>query len=134
MRQRFVGAAWITIALVLGLAMAATIFDWLWQGHLVKRAISTVQTNFPLGTPFAQALTQVQGTYPRYTESTADTCSKEAAITTPSYSPQGGPCISGITKTGSTWWGFESAVTFRLMFGPDQNLRQLQVSPVYTFL
>ena len=55
-------------------------------------------------------------------------------MTRPTYPPQGGPCIFGIEETGSTWWGFESAVKFRLLFDSGGKLRIVQAFPVYTFL
>jgi hypothetical protein len=112
-----------------------SIVDWLWQGHLVRRSAAAVYQHFPIGMEFAEALTRVQHDYPeRYTDTTAATCIKEAAMTSPKYLPQGGPCIIALEDTGSTWWGFESAVQLRLLFDSNEKLRVIQAYPVYTFL
>jgi hypothetical protein len=135
MRPRVANVVWVTLALVLGTTTLGTILDWLWQGHLVRRSIAGIYRNYPLGTLLADARTQVRQNYPgRFTETTAAICSKEAATTSPRYSPQGGPCIFGIDETGTTWWGFESAVEFRLLFGSDNRLHDVQALAVYTFL
>jgi len=117
------------------IAASAAVIDWLWQGHLVRRSLAAVHNHLPIGMPFEEALARVQHDYPkRYSDFTADTCVKDAMMTTPGYTPQGGPCIIGIDETGSTWWGFESAVQFRLLFDPNGKLRVAQAFPVYTFL
>jgi hypothetical protein len=134
MRTSVANAAWVTVGLVAGLVMCGTILDWLWQGHLVRRSITAIHKNYPVGMQLANARKRIGQDYSRFNESTTATCSKDAAITTPRYSPQGGPCIFGIEETGSTWWGYESAVEFRLLFGSDDKLRELQAFPVYTFL
>lgn len=76
----------------------------------------------------------VRATYPRYVEYPGVDCSKAAKNTTPVYEARGGPCIFGIRETGSTWWGFESAVSFRLIFDPEGVLVTVQVYREYTFL
>ena len=134
MRTTVANAAWVTVGLAAGLVTSGTIVDWLWQGHLVRRSVAAVHSNYPVGMQLADARKRVRHDYSRFNESTAATCTKDAAITTPRYSPQGGPCIFGIEETGSTWWGYESAVEFRLLFDSDDKLRELQAFPVYTFL
>ena len=52
----------------------------------------------------------------------------------PDYTFRGGTCIDSIVEVGFTWWGYESAVMFRLIFGSNGRLAELQVQPVYTFL
>ncbi len=130
--------ATVTLTAVAGLVavgVLGTIVDWLWQGHLVRRSIAAAHEHFPIGMQFAQALTRVQHDYPRrYTGTTAVTCARDAAITEPTYTPQGGSCIFAIDETGSTWWGFESAVQLTLLFDSNQKLRVIQAYPVYTFL
>jgi hypothetical protein len=135
MRSRVSTVVWTGVAALIVAGVAGTILDWLWQGHLVRRSIGTVQEHFPIGMPFSEALTRVRHDYAaRNSNSTANACTKEAAMTEPTYPPQGGPCIFGIEETGSTWWGFESAVQFRLLFDSGGKLRVVQAFPVYTFL
>jgi len=134
MRPRVANVFWVTLALVVGAATLGTILDWLWQGHLVRRSIAAIHRNYPLGMQLVDARTRVRHDYSRFTERTAATCTKDAGITSPRYFPQGGACIFGIDETGSTWWGYESAVEFRLLFGSDDKLRDVQALPVYTFL
>jgi hypothetical protein len=134
-RSRLATVAWTTIGGFIAIGVMGTIVDWLWQGHLVRRSIAAVYEHFPIGMQFTEALTRVRHDYPnRYTDTTADTCAKDAAMTEPKYGPQGGPCIIALDETGSTWWGFESAVQLRLLFDSREKLRVLQAYPVYTFL
>lgn len=134
MSSRLAAAVWTVIG-VIAFSVTGTVVDWLWQGHLVHRSIAAIHEHFPIDMQFADALTRTRHDYPtRYTDITAETCAKDAPITTPRYQPQGGPCIFGIDETGSTWWGFESAVQFRLLFDSGGRLRVVQALPVYTFL
>jgi hypothetical protein len=132
---RLLTVMWSAAGVLVFVGVMGTIVDWLWQGHLVRRSIASVYEHFPIGMPFAEAVTRVQHDYPkRYTDTTADICAKQAAMTTPKYSPQGGPCIIALDETGSTWWGFESVVQLRLLFDSNEKLRVIQAYPVYTFL
>jgi len=72
--------------------------------------------------------------YPEHTTYTAVECEKWSHLTTPRYTYRGGPCLFGIVRVGTTWWGYESAVMFRLIFDPDNQLAQSWTDPVYTFL
>jgi len=134
-RARLATVAWTAVGGLIAVGVAGTILDWLWQGHLVRRSVAAIHEHFPVGMPFSEALPRVRHDYPkRYTDATAEACAGDAAMTSPKYSPQGGPCIFGIEETGSTWWGFESAVEFRLLFDSGGKLRVVQALPVYTFL
>ncbi len=126
---------WTALGSLIVAGIIATVVDRLWQGHLVRHNIASVDEHFPIGMPFADALTRVKHDYyPRYSDSPAERCAKDAAITEPGYSPQGGPCIFGFHETGSTWWGFQSGIEFRLLFDSGGKLRVRQAFPVYTFL
>jgi len=97
-------------------------------------ARAQIAKRFPANVVITEARNTVIADYPRHTEySTAD-CEKWSNHTVPDYTFRGGPCIFGIVEVGSTWWGYESAVMFRLIFGSNGRLAELQVQPVYTFL
>ena len=134
MRSRTAIAALVAVGVAAALVTLGSILDWVWQGHLVRRSIAAIHKDYPVGMQLVDARTRMRQDYSRFGETTAATCTKDAAFTTPRYTPQGGPCIFGMEETGSTWWGFESAVEFRLLFSSDDKLRELQVFPVYTFL
>jgi hypothetical protein len=100
----------------------------------VRHVVSQVHERYTAGMQFRPVLADVQLHYPQYTEYSAAACTNNAKFTSPSYQPQGGACIFGIIRTGESWWGFESAVRFRLMFDPAGHLRDVYTDPVYTFL
>jgi hypothetical protein len=123
-------AIFVCIAGVMAFAYLASMT----QAKRVDRATMQIKQEFPRGIPFDAALVKVQRSYPRYTMYSTDTCARNVKITTPRYQSHGGPCIFGLVDVGATWWGFEAAVTFRLLFEADGNLGELQVVPEYTFL
>ena len=120
-------------ALVLA-AGVGTIVDWQYQAMLVRRAVRAVHDHYAVGMTVDTVLADVKKQFPEFTQYSANDCAKWAPVTTPTYQPRGGPCIFGIIRTGSTWWGFESAVTYRFIFGPEGDLRDATTDPIYTFL
>ena len=124
----------LIVVVVIGAAMAASCADWAIQGWRVHRASELLTRQFPPGAAVAEARKLVDAQYPEHTRYSASECEKWSHMTVPGYVSKGGPCLFGIVRVGTTWWGFESAVEFRLIFGPDDHLSELQVLPVYTFL
>jgi hypothetical protein len=114
--------------------VVATVIDWEHQGWRVKHTIAELRQKFTIGMQLQSVHDRVIAAYPRNTEYSVADCSKWAKTTSPAYEAQGGPCIFGIVETGSAWWGFESAVSFRLIFDPKGTLLTVQVYPEYTFL
>jgi hypothetical protein len=124
---------WVALAILFAV-VAGSWADWEIQALRVHRTSAELASEFLHGMPEASAKRIVSTQYPRHTEYSAQDCEKWSHLTQPSYVARGGPCILGIVETGTTWWGFESAVSFILIFGPDDRLAGLQVDPVYTFL
>lgn len=124
---------WVLLAVLFTL-VASSWADWEMQALRVRHTSTELTTEFPHGMPEISAQRIVSTRYPRYTAYSPQECEKWSHLTTPSYAWRGGPCILGIVETGTTWWGFESAVSFGLLFGSDDRLEGLQVNPVYTFL
>lgn len=124
--------ALIVVALIVT-GFVASCADWAVQGMRVRRASNQLVTEFPRGIPVADAQKIVVTKYPEHSDYSALECQRWSH-SIPSYPWRGGPCVFGIVRIGATWWGFESAVEFRLIFGPDDRLRDLHVDPVYTFL
>ena len=122
------------IVIGIGVVILASCADWSIQGLRVRHATSTLKTKFSEGLSIADAQRFVASGYPEHTDYTAEKCEYWSHNTVPRYTSRGGPCIFGIVRTGSTWWGYESAVEFRLIFGPDNLLQENQILPVYTFL
>ena len=119
---------------LLALAVLGSVADWQYQGWLVRHAVRQLHERYVVGMAFKAALADVQLHYPEHTKYSADDCTKWAALTIPTYHPLGGPCVFGIVRTGATWWGFESAVEFKLVFDPQGELRDVDTEAVYTFL
>ena len=55
-------------------------------------------------------------------------------MTPPAYISKGGPCIFGLVDVIRKLYLMEAGVEFRLIFGVDDRLVQLDTYPVYTFL
>jgi hypothetical protein len=125
---------WLRILLgLVAVVVVGTIADWQHQGWLVRHAVSTLHGRYTVGMRLELALADIQLKYPEHTQYSPDDCTK-FATSVPTYRPLGGPCIFGIMRTGATWWGFESAVMFKLLFDPNGELRNVVTDPVYTFL
>ena len=123
---------------VLGSLFAAVVVgsvaDWQYHAWLVRHSVSQLHGRYTVGMQLQPVRSDVQLHYGGYTEYSADDCTKWAKVTFPTYHSLGGPCIFGIYRAGQTWWGFESAVQFKLIFDPDGILRSVDTDPVYTFL
>ena len=104
------------------------------QAWRVKRVMDVIARDFPIGMGVTQAQQQVSSRYPMHTRDSPLECEKNSRRIFPAYTARGGPCISVLVDVGTTWWGFESAVNFRLIFGGDESLVDLAIHPVYTFL
>jgi len=124
---------WIVLATLFAI-VAGSCADWEVQGIRVHRTSAKLVTEFPRGISEASAHKIVSTSYPEHSRYSAAECERWSHLTTPGYSWRGGPCVFGIVRLGATWWGFESAVNFRLLFGSDDRLEVLQIDPVYTFL
>jgi hypothetical protein len=126
----------IAIAILAGIAgvMICVYLASMTQAKRVDRATFQLKQEFPRGLSFDAALAKVERSYPRHTTDSTESCAANVRITTPRYQSHGGPCIFGFVDVPTTWWGFEAAVTFRLLFEADGSLGELQVFPVHTFL
>ncbi len=82
---------------------------------------------YTVGMPLKDARVRVIATSTRFQEYSTSDCAK-------AYKAQGGPCIVGLVETGSTWWGMEYAIGFRLYFDAMGTLQTVQVEPENSFL
>jgi hypothetical protein len=100
----------------------------------LRRMMQSLSVKFPIGIEFSQAQAAIERDYPRHTSYTAAECEKWSHQTTPAYKPRGGPCIFGLVNLDSQAYLMDAGVEFKLIFGPDDRLAQLDSGPVYTFL
>jgi hypothetical protein len=125
----------LRIALVL--LVAGCLFscvDWWRLGQRVDQTTADIRSDFLQGTSFDLAQPRAKATYPESTIYPAADCEHWSHHGVPAFPAQGGQCIFGIKRVGETWWGFQAAVSFRLMFTPTGSLATIYTYPVYTFL
>lgn len=83
MRTRLTAVVGLIAVIALGAITLGTILDWLWQGHLVRRSVSIIRRNYPVGIQLVDARVLVRKDYPsRFNERTAETCVFYSALTT----------------------------------------------------
>lgn len=123
----------LTIAAVFVIGALASSAQWVLQGREVTHVVQAITIQFPKGMSVADAQKIVDSHYPEHTTYSASEC-KRWSHSVPPYTPRGGPCLFGIVRVATTWWGFQSAVMFRLIFDPNDQLAQSWAQPVYTFL
>lgn len=123
----------LAVATVLAIGTLASVTQWMLQGRDVARVVKSIALQFPQGISVADAEQIAGARYPEHTTYSAAECERWSH-SVPPYTPRGGPCLFGIIRVATTWWGFESAVMFRLIFDPDSRLVQSWAEPVYTFL
>jgi hypothetical protein len=113
----------IVLAVIFLTGIVASYVDWTIQELRVRHAVQTIGTLFPQGMSVADAKRLVDSLYPQHTNYSPAGCERWSH-STPPYTPRGGPCQFGIVRIGATWWGYQSAVMFRLIFAPDNRLAQ----------
>src|SRR5580658_6595799 len=101
------------------------------QSLEVQHAVHALRTTFPLGMGFSAAEKLLIVDYPRHTGYTSADCEKWSHLTQPAYTARGGPCIFGIVEVGGPRV-MDAAIEFKLIFGPDDRLAQLDTVPTYT--
>jgi hypothetical protein len=130
------GIGWrvlLVIAAVFVIGTLASVAQWVLQGREITRVVQSIALQFPQGMSAADAEQIAGARYPQHTIYSAAECERWSH-SVPPYTPRGGPCLFGIIRVATTWWGFQSAVMFRLIFDPDSRLVQSWAEPVYTFL
>jgi hypothetical protein len=104
------------------------------QRREVQRVTQLLTTTFPVGMSISEVQKTLISLYPgRTTTYTSAACEKWSHRTTPAYTSRGGPCIVGSVEVSGPRIA-DAAVTFKLIFGLDDHLAQLDTDPVYTFL
>jgi hypothetical protein len=122
----------ITPVVIVVAFVGACTGDYLRLNSRAQRTIDQLHTEFPKGISFDAAKDLALRHYPRSEDIPASKCDSEQGV--PAWPSRGGPCIFGYTESGSTFWGFEAGIMFRLMFGSDGRLVDLNVLQVNTFL
>jgi|SRR5579859_7238917 len=123
----------LAVATVVVIGILGSVIQWTLQARDVTRAVQSIALQFPQGISVTDAEQIAGARYPEHTTYSATECERWSH-SVPPYTPRGGPCLFGITRVATTWWGFESAVMFRLIFDPDSRLVKSWAEPVYTFL
>jgi hypothetical protein len=100
----------------------------------LRHMMHSLTVKFPVGIELSRAQAAVDRDYPQHTSYSAADCEKWSHQTTPAYKSRGGPCIFGLVNLDSRAYLMDAGVEFKLIFGPDNRLAQLDSEPVYTFL
>jgi hypothetical protein len=100
----------------------------------VVARIAQYEREFPIGIPLTEAKGRLESRLLKYSFDSTAQCEKHARMTSPAYTPRGGPCIFALDLVGSTWYGFDTAIQLRLMFDGAYNLAGRQFHQVHTFL
>ena len=127
------GRLGVVVLAVVVAVTTASCADWAVQGSRVNRVRKELPRLFQLGTSITEAKGVLDSQYSEYSAYSAEDCQRYSH-SVPGYSAKGGPCIFGIVRVGSTWWGYQSAVEYILIFEPNGRLGEVVQWPVYTFL
>ncbi len=123
------------LALVIIAIPLLTYLDSLRLDWKLNTAQASLASEYPIGMSLDAARLKVAKRFPlRYHESNAAECVREAQNSSSSFEPKGGPCLGVFWDVGSTWYGFESGIQFRLFFDGSNTLVDLSARQVHTFL
>ena len=132
--MRLFKVAFLILVAVVGSAVAWGVGSVEIQRIQLRRMMHSLNIKFPIGIELSQAQAVVDRDYPQHTNYSPADCEKWSHRTTPAYSSRGGPCIFGLINLDSRGYLIDAGVEFKLVFGPDDRLVQLDCEPVYTFL
>jgi hypothetical protein len=122
------------VVIVIGSALIWLFGNPFVQRWHIQRVVQSLIVEFPAGTTHSDAQKTVGARYPKHTDYTSAECEKWSHMTSPAYISKGGPCIFGLVDVIRKLYLMEAGVEFRLIFGVDDRLVQLDTYPVYTFL
>jgi hypothetical protein len=112
-----------------------TYLDSLRLDWKMNNAMTSIESDYPVGMSLDAARSTVSERFPRrFHETTARECIDEAKNSRPSFEPKGGPCLGVFWDVGSTWYGFQSGIQFRLFFDESDRLVDSSSRIVNTFL
>ena len=126
---KFIGILLLVVSPVAAIVVVNSV-----QRREVQRVTLVLTTTFPIGMSVSEAEKLLIALYPGHTTSyTSAECEKWSHHTGPAYTSRGGPCIFGSAEVSGPRI-IDAAVTFKLIFGPDERLTQLTTDTEYTFL
>ena len=99
-----------------------------------QQSIAYWKHRVPVGSSLNDAEREIKARDLPYTIFTSQDCEKNAKITSPTYTPRGGPCLFALARVGKTWYGYTADLQIRLLFGPSGSLVQQDFDRVDTFI
>jgi hypothetical protein len=124
----------LILAAIAGTALVWEVGSVAVQRWELRRTVRSLTVKIPIGIELSQAQATIDRDYPRHANYSPADCEKWSHRTTPAYSWRGGPCIFGLVNLNSRGYLIDAGVEFKLIFGPDNHLAQINSEPVYTFL
>jgi hypothetical protein len=120
------------IAAVMAIGLLAGCTAGLTQDTARKTA--ELEKQLPVGGSLAVAEVLVKAQGLPYTVYSAVDCEKNAKITSPSYTVNGGPCLFALARVGQTWYGYTTDLEVRLFFDSSNILVQRDFNRIDTFI
>ena len=99
-----------------------------------QQNIAHWKDRLPVGSSLAEAEREIKAQSLPYTLFSSRDCEENAKITSPTYTPRGGPCLFALERVGQTWYGYTADLEIRLLFGSTGLLVQRDFDRVDTFI